>query len=150
MLTDQNLPPAKTEASPAPSLKGNLRSIAQALGLTLGDAPEAALAFSVQGRVEAAIAPVPVVAPGQGQRLAVILRIAEAGQVPPAVWIGALSEAAGWGLADEGRRFVVLDGHFALLWTTPPLAERELLERLDDLLSTALALAEMAVPGDRR
>lgn len=128
-------------APEAVSLRRNMEIIARTLNLGLGDGPEAGLAFSVGRSVSA------TVAPGRNGRLVAIMRIAPADRVPPALWIGALSEAAGWGLHGERQRFVVIDGHFALSWTTPALPEGELLDTLFDLFATALALAELLTPG---
>jgi hypothetical protein len=122
----------------APTVRDNMVTIAQTLKLELGTAPDAGLAFRVSTCVPA------TVAPGRNGRLVAILRIANAEQVPSALWISALSEAAGWGLNGERQRFVVVDGHFALLWTTPPLPAPELLDQLYELFATAVALTGFA------
>jgi hypothetical protein len=114
--------------------------VAQVLKLELGAAQDAGLAFRVDNRVPATIAP------GRNGRLVAVLRIANAEQVSSTLWISALSEAAGWGLNGERQRFVVVDGHFALLWTTPPLPAPELLDQLYELFATAVALAGFAAP----
>jgi hypothetical protein len=130
-------------ASAAPTMRDDMQTIAQALKLELGAAHDAGLAFRVDNRVAA------TVAPGRNGRLVAILRIANAEQVSSTLWISALSEAAGWGLNGERQRFVVVDGHFALLWTTPPLPAPELLDQLYELFATAVALADFADPEAR-
>lgn len=120
------------------TVRDNMETIAQALKLELGAAHDAGLAFRVSTRVPA------TVAPGRNGRLVALLQIASAEQVSSTLWISALSEAAGWGLNGERQRFVVVDGHFALLWTTPPLPAPELLDQLYELFATAVALADFA------
>jgi hypothetical protein len=132
--------PRAMETPPAtqtPSPRDNMERLARTLQLDLGPAADAGLAFRIGQRVPA------TVAPGRNGRLVALLRIAEAAQVPPTVWISALSEAAGWGLDGERQRFVVVDGQFALLWTTPPLPGDAWLEQLYELFATAVALADM-------
>lgn len=131
-------PSPTTAAASATGLRRNMQTIARTLGLPLGEAEDAGLAFRIRDRVSA------TVAPGRSDRLVAILRVAEVQQVPSTLWISALSEAAGWGLEGERQRFVVLDGHLALLWTTPELPDDELLDRLYGLFATAVALAEAA------
>ncbi len=121
----------------APTIRSNMESVARALRRPLGEASDAGLACRINGCVSVAIAP------GRHNRLVVMLRIVEAERVAPTVWISALSESAAWGLSGERQRFVVVDGMFALLWTTPPLAEQELLEQLYELFATSVALASM-------
>ena len=128
----------KPAQSATPTVRDNMETIAQALKLELGAAHDAGLAFRVCTRVPA------TVAPGANGRLVALLRIASAEKVPSTLWISALSEAAGWGLNGERQRFVVVDGHFALLWTTPPLPAPELLDQLYELFATAVALADFA------
>lgn len=125
-------------AGTLPTLRDNMRWLARALKQTLGDRPDSGLALRIRRCVTATITP------GQNERIVALFRIGAVERMPAAVWIGALSEAAGWGLNGERQRFVVVDGHFTLLWTTPPLAERELLDTLFELMATAVALAEMA------
>jgi hypothetical protein len=124
------------------TLRNNMECIARTLGLTLGAAQDAGLAFRVGTCVPTTIAP------SHNNRLVALLRIGTAARMPSRIWVSALSEAAGWGLAGERQRFVVVDGHFALLWTTPPLPESELMAVLFELFATAVALAEMAEPGE--
>jgi hypothetical protein len=125
-------------ATATPTLRLNMASIAEVLGLPLGPAADAGLAFRIGGTVQVTIAP------GRNERLVALFRIAAADAVSPTLWISALSEAAGWGLVGERQRFVVVDGHFTLMWTTPALPETELLNELHDLFATAVALAAMA------
>ena len=125
-------------ATPAPTLRQNMQWLARALEQPLGEAPNAGLALRIGRCVTATIAP------GRQDCLVALFCIGPAEQMPTTVWISALSEAAGWGLAGERQRFVVVDGHFTLLWTTPPLPEPELLECAHELIATAVALAEMA------
>jgi len=125
-------------ASGGASLRRNMQTIARTLALTLGEADDAGLAFRIRDRVSV------TVAPGQNDRLVAIFRIADVQQVPSTLWISALSEAAGWGLAGERQRFVVVDGHLALLWTTPALPDDDLLDQLYELFATAVALAAFA------
>jgi hypothetical protein len=121
----------------APTIRSNIESVARALRRPLGEADDAGLAFRINGCVSVAVAP------GRDNRLVVTLRLVEAAQVAPTVWINALSDSAAWGMSGERQRFVVVDGMFALLWTTPPLAERELLDQLYELFATAVALVSM-------
>ncbi|WP_425258757.1 hypothetical protein ACPOLB_24935 [Rubrivivax sp. RP6-9] len=127
-----------TATTPAPTLRHNMESVAEVLGLPLGPAADAGLAFRISDTVQATIAP------GRNERLVALFRIAAADTVSPTLWISALSEAAGWGLLGERQRFVVVDGHFTLMWTTPALSEPELLNHLHDLFATAVALADVA------
>jgi hypothetical protein len=138
MNTTPDTPVRMPIASSAPTVRDNMETIAQTLKLELGAAQDAGLGFRVSTRVPA------TVAPGRNGRLVAILRIANAEQVPSTLWISALSEAAGWGLNGERQRFVVVDGHFALLWTTPPLPAPELLDQLYELFATAVVLADFA------
>ena len=125
---------ALPEAEP---VRRNIEAVARALRLTPPASNVATLAFRLGSGVRV------TVAPGSNDRLVVMLRIAAADEVPPALWVSALSEAAEWGLGGERQRFVVVDGRLTLLWTTPPLAERDLLDQLYELLATAAALAAM-------
>ena len=120
-----------------PTIRSNMEAVARALRRPLGEASDSGLTFRINGCVSVAVAP------GRHNRLVVMLRIAEAEQIAPTVWISALSESAAWGLSGERQRFVVVDGMFTLLWTTPPLVERELLDQLYELFATAVALASM-------
>ncbi len=131
-ITDAGVDPA------APTLRGNMEWLAQRFAQPLGEADDAGLALRIGRCVTATIAP------GRHGRLVALLDIGLAERIPPVVWISALSEAAGWGLAGERQRFVVVAGHFSLLWTSPPLARGELEEQLTELMATATALAESA------
>ena len=137
MISMYEAPLCASTTEDVPTIRGNMESVARALRRPLGEASDAGLACRINGCVSVAIAP------GRHNRLVVMLRIVEAEQIAPTVWISALSEAAAWGQRGERQRFVVVDGMFALLWTTPPLAERELLDQLYELFATAVALASM-------
>jgi hypothetical protein len=126
-----------TAPSGAPTIRDNMETIARVLQLPLGAAGDAGLAFRIDDCVPATIVP------GGHDRLVAMFWIAEAEQASPTLWISALSEAAGWGLDGERQRFVVVDGQFTLLWTTPPLAEPALLEQLYELFATAVALVDI-------
>ena len=132
MTTDQADP-----VTAVPSLRQNMHWLASALLQPLGEAADAGLALRFGRNVTATIAP------GRHGRLVAMFSIGAAEQMPATVWISALSEAAGWGLAGENQRFVVVDGQFVLLWTTPALPEQELVGQLHELVATAVALAEM-------
>ena len=138
-MTTSTHTPFPTQTLPAtPTVRRNMEAIADKLGRTLGEHEDAGLAIRISGRVPATIAP------GRNNRLVAMFMIAKAEQVPSTLWISALSEAAGWGIGGEHQRFVVVDGYFTLLWTTPALPERELLDQLYELFATAVALAAMA------
>ena len=134
---DPSAVPAKS-ASHYLTVRRNMESIADALGLALGVADDAGLAIRIDDRLSATIAP------GRNERLVAMFRIGRAETLPIALWISALSEAAGWGLNGERQRFVVLDGDFTLLWTTPPQDPDTLLADLYELFATALAVANIA------
>jgi hypothetical protein len=134
---DPSAVPAKS-ASHHLTVRRNMESIADALGLELGVADDAGLAIRIDDRLSATITP------GRNERLVAMFRIGRAETLPIALWISALSEAAGWGLNGERQRFVVLDGDFTLLWTTPPQDPDTLLAELYELFATALAVANIA------
>lgn len=139
MNTTPDSPVRMPITSAPPTVRDNIETIAQALKLELGSAHDAGLALRVNNRVSA------TVASGRNGQLVALFRIASVEQVSSTLWISALSEAAGWGLNGERQRFVVVDGHFALLWTTPPLPALELLDQLYELFATAVALADFAI-----
>jgi hypothetical protein len=131
-----------TRVDPAgPTLRDNMAWLADTFAQPLGEADDAGLALRI-GRCLTA-----TIAPGRQGRLVALFDIGLAERIPPVVWISALSEAAGWGLAGERQRFAVVDGHFTLLWTTPPLPRSALEDQLWALMATAMALAEAAQHG---
>ena len=119
-----------------PTLRASMESIARALRVELAPHAEAALSLVIDN-VPATIAPT-----RQG-RIAAFFKLAEADRVSRKVMVGALSEAAAWGVRGATLRFVVLDGDFALLWSPEPMTESDLLEQLDEAIATALAVAEL-------
>ena len=54
------------------------------------------------------------------------------------------TETAARGPNYNRQQFFVVVGMFLLLWATPPLGERALIDPLYDLFATALALASMS------
>ena len=134
------LPSQRDMAQPSyehPSLRENMESIASALGLELGEQEDAGLAWDLGERVSATIAP------GRNGRLTTLLWIADVRQMPQTLLASALAEAAQWGVAGERQRFVVVDGHFCLLWTTTPMPSPELLEHVSGLFATAVTIGSM-------
>lgn len=115
-----------------------MQAFACELRVELGEAPDAGIAVLIND-----VMPV-TIAPGRHDRIAVFFQIALAESVPQKVFISALSEAVGWGLDGETRRFVVLNRYFTLLWTPKPESENDLVEKLQENIATALAIAELA------
>lgn len=120
-----------------PWVRDGMESIARALKAELGHAPDAGIAVVINDRMGVNIAP------GPDQQITAFFQIAEANQVSSKVWISALSEAASWGLDGDAPRFVMLNRHLTLLWTTPARATEDLLARLYEKIATALALNDL-------
>jgi hypothetical protein len=120
-----------------PSIRSGMESIARALKVELGRAPDAGIAVVINDRMTINIAP------GPNQQIAAFFQIAEASQVSSKVWVSALTEAANWGLDIDAPRFVVLNRYLTLLWTTPARTEEDLLARLHEKMATALALSNL-------
>ncbi len=120
-----------------PSVRDGMESIARALKVELGQAPDAGIAVVINDRMGVNIAP------GPDQQITAFFQIAEASRVSSKVWIRALSEAASWGLDDDAPRFVVLNRYLTLLWTTPARTEGDLLARLHEKIAVALALSDL-------
>jgi hypothetical protein len=120
-----------------PSVRDGMEAIARALKVELGRAPDAGIAVVINERMGVNIAP------GLDQQITAFFQIAEANQVSSKVWISALSEAASWGLDGDAPRFVVLNRHLTLLWTTPARTEEDLLARLHEKIAVALALSDL-------
>jgi len=120
-----------------PSIRDGMESIARALKVELGQAPDAGIAILINDRMAVNIAP------GPDQQITAFFQIAEANQVSGKVWISALSEAASWGMDGDAPRFVVLNRYLTLLWTTPARAPEDLLARLHEKIAVALALSDL-------
>lgn len=120
-----------------PSIRSGMESIARALKVELGRAPDAGLAVVINDRMAVNIAP------GPDQQIAAFFQIAEVDRVSSKVWISALSEAASWGLDADAPRFVVLNRYLTLLWTTPARTEEDLLGRLHEKIAIAMALNDL-------
>jgi hypothetical protein len=119
-------------------IRGAMQAMARELQVELGDAPDAGIAVLINK-----VMPV-TIAPAHHGRIAAFFQIAHAEKVPQKVLISALSEAVRWGLEGETLRFVVLNRYFTLLWTPVPESKDELIERLQENIVTALAIADLA------
>jgi hypothetical protein len=127
--------PHANRSTETPTQRQSMESIARVLRLSWRETPNSGLACRIASRVPATIAP------RRNNRLVAMFRVAAAHRVPRSLWKRALSEAAAWGLSAERQRFVVADGSRRLLWITPPLHKRGLLDQLNELFATAVALA---------
>jgi hypothetical protein len=126
-----------------PTVRGCLEAFARALKTDLGSAPDAGLAITINDVLTVAIAP------GRNGRLAAFFRIAEASALNNELWISTLSEAATWGVDGENQRFVVVEGHLAILWTPLPQPAQVLLPQLNEIIATALAVTELVARHKR-
>ncbi len=121
-----------------PSLRTNMQAIARALHVELGNEADATLSLVIDN--------VPVtISPTRNGRIAAFFQLADVDRVSHKVMVNALSEAAAWGVDGETQRFVVIDRYFALLWSPGPLPEKTLLAQLEEVIATALAVAQLAV-----
>lgn len=119
-------------------MRAAMQAVARELKVDLGAAPDAGIAVLINQFMPVTIAP------GHHGRIAAFFQIALADEVPQKVLLSALSEAVRWGLEGETLRFVVLDRYFTLLWTPVPEPEDDLIERLQENIVTALAIADLA------
>lgn len=113
-----------------------MERISQRLGAVLGDSKEPILAFVIDNQVAVNVAV-------DGNRLSVFCRIADVSQMSPSAWVAMLTEAANWGVDGESMRFAVIDPFVALMWSEPATDPDAMLERLQLVMSRAVAVARM-------
>jgi hypothetical protein len=94
-----------------------MERISQRLGAVLGDSKEPILAFVIDNQVAVNVAV-------DGDRLSVFCRIADVSQMSPSAWVAMLTEAA-------------------LMWSEPATDPDAMLERLQLVMSRAVAVARM-------
>ncbi|HYS68177.1 MAG TPA: type III secretion system chaperone [Paraburkholderia sp.] len=124
------------KTAPKLSPRDVMAHMSQRLGAVLGDSQEPVLAFIIDNQVAVNIA-------ADGDRLSVFCRIADVSQMSPKAWVAMLTEAANWGVDGESMRFAVIDPFVALMWSEPATDPDAMLERLQLVMSRAVAVARM-------